>query len=209
MFDRFLSTYRMAGRTDGSTPQPPSSLGQIRGFSEFMDQFAGCTFADGLYRVHTAETSQTLQQLVVEEFPSYRERITCFSYDWLGRQFALDAARREGDEPLVLMLEADTGEAMEIPATFGEFHNTEIIEYADSALATQLFAEWRQRNPDSKPLAYDECAGFQVPLFLGGSDTVDNLAVTNLQVYWSICAQLWRGTLKLPPGATIHEVRIE
>ncbi len=209
MFDRFLSTYRVDGRISGSRLRPPSSLGQIQGFPEFMDQFGGCTFSDGLYRVHTAETSQTLYQLVVEEFPSYRERIACFSYDWLGRQFALDAARREGDEPLVLMLEADTGEALEIPATFSGFHNTEIIEHSDSALATRLLDEWRQRNPDAKPLAYDECVGFKIPLFLGGADTVDNLEVTNLQVYWSICAQLWRGTRTLPPGTTIREVGIE
>jgi hypothetical protein len=174
-----------------------------------MEQFGGCTFNGGLYRVHTAETSEALFGLVAEEFPSFREQITCFGFDWLGRQFALDANRREGAEPLVLMFEADTAKALKIPTTFNQFHDVEIIEYPDPALAIEFFRQWQQANHDSKPLKHEECVGFKVPLFLGGSDTVDNLELTNLQVYWSLTGQLWRATRPLPAGTPIRDVQIE
>jgi hypothetical protein len=32
---------------------------------------------------------------------------------------------------------------------------------------------------------------------------------TNIEVYWSLCAQLWRATRDLPPGPPIGDVKIE
>jgi hypothetical protein len=43
-------------------------------------------------------------------------------------------------------------------------------------------------------------------LFLGGQDVVENLEVSDLEVYWSICGQLRRGALRLPQGTAINEV---
>jgi hypothetical protein len=35
-----------------------------------------------------------------------------------------------------------------------------------------------------------ECIGYRVPLFLGGSDTVENLEKVDLDVYWHLHGQL-------------------
>ncbi len=36
----------------------------------------------------------------------------------------------------------------------------------------------------------DKCAGYKIPLFIGGNDTVDNLELSDIYVYWEICSQL-------------------
>jgi hypothetical protein len=42
----------------------------------------------------------------------------------------------------------------------------------------------------------------------GGKDTVDNLEVIDLEVYWSLCGQLRQGTRNLLPGTSIGQVSI-
>jgi hypothetical protein len=77
------------------------------------------------------------------------------------------------------------------------------------ALAARFFAAWAHANPGQVPLDSGECAGYQVPPFLGGKDTIDNLEVINLEVYWSLCGQLRLGIKRLPTGTTIRQVSID
>lgn len=76
------------------------------------------TFLDGAYRLHRVDDVDHFTSLASTAFPAFADRIECFGADWLGRQFARDRARIAGGEPLVLMLEPGTGEALEIPADF-------------------------------------------------------------------------------------------
>jgi hypothetical protein len=48
--------------------------------------------------------------------------------------------------------------------------------------------------------------GYRVPLFLGGSDTLENLEVTDLDVYWTICGQLRLAAAQLPEGTAIKGI---
>jgi hypothetical protein len=50
------------------------------------------------------------------------------------------------------------------------------------------------------------CVGFRSPLFLGGQDSVDNLELTDLDVYWSLSGQLRLATQDLDEGTVIDEV---
>ena len=130
-----------------------------------------------------------------------------FGYDWLGSQFALDSGRTEDGEPLVLILEPGTGEALQVPQSFAAFHE-QLDDFREPALSAGFFAAWVQANPGQMPLGRDECIGYRLPLFLGGKDTVDNLEVIDLEVYWSFCGQLRQGTRHLPPGTSIGQVSI-
>lgn len=210
MFPRFLTRYRVDARVAGSPVQLPEPLqGDVPDFAEFMTRYSGCTFNGGLYRVHTAETSRAVLPRVIEEFPSRRGRITCFGFDWIGRQFALDTHRPEGQPPLVKMFEADTGDCLEIPADFRQFHESEAVDYPNDVFVADLFRQWRADRPGAPPLSHHEIAGFQVPMFLGGDVAVGNLEVTDMQVHWSLTAQLWRSTRGLPTGTTVGEVGID
>jgi hypothetical protein len=125
--------------------------------------------------------------------------------DLLGRQFAVDSGRLEGGEPLVLLFEPGTGEILEIPYPYVRFHE-QLDELREPALAGSFFDSWEQANPGLLPLGVTQCAGYRVPLFLGGKDVVDNLEVVDLEVYWALSGQLHKGTCVLPPGTSIGQI---
>jgi hypothetical protein len=176
------------------------------GYAELAGRFAGSSFQNGLYRLHDAASGPRAQSLINEAFPSFSARACPFAFDWLGRQFALDDGRKAAGEPLVLLLEPGTGQALEVPMPFSAFHDEELVDYHDAALATGFFVTWAQHNASALPLATNRCVGYRVPLFLGGGDIVDNLEVVDVDVYWSICAQLRQGAMHLPAGTSINEI---
>lgn len=123
---------------------------------------------------------------IAQAFPEFAARAGPFGFDWLGRQFAVALGRMVKGQPLVLFFEPRTDEALEIPVESSGFHDEELIEYTDAALAREFFEMWSAANSDSG----DQCAGYRVPLFLGGSDAVENVELSDLEVYRSICGQL-------------------
>ena len=110
--------------------------------------------------------------------------IKVFGYDWMGRHFAVDT--RNGT---VLLMEPGTGEVLSLPTDFVDFHNTEIVEFSDDCLAAGFFSEWYEASGHYE-LLHSQCAGYKVPLFLNGQDTLDNLEVSDMEVYWEIMAPL-------------------
>ncbi len=85
------------------------------------------------------------------------------------------------------MLEPGTGEALEIPVGFELFHNEELVDYRNEALAAEFFVQWRSTHVGAGPLNAADCVGYKVPLFLGGADAVENLELTDFEVYWDFC----------------------
>ncbi len=157
-----------------------------------MSQFSGCTFNEGIYRLHTQSSGELGNRLAADAFPDFAHRIHCFGFNWLGDQYALDLERREHGESLILMLDPGAGEALEIPATFLKIHDEEMVESPDAALVSNFFESWVAENRHLLPLAPTDCVGYKVPLFLGGEDTIENLEVIDLDVYWTIFGQLRR-----------------
>lgn len=163
-------------------------------------------YLDGAYRLHRIADTERFTALARAAFPAFADRIECFGSDWLGRQFARDRARMERGEPLVLMLDPGAGEALEIPADFTAFHEHELIEEPDAVAAFSFYQEWLSAG--GAPPRYDQCVGYKVPLFLGGADEVANLEVSDLDVYWTISAQLLAKVRGLEPGTAINRVTI-
>jgi hypothetical protein len=160
----------------------------------------------GAYRPHRTEDVDNFTSSAVEAFPEFADRIQCIGADWLGRQFALDQGRIVDGEPQILMLEPGTGEALEIPVGYDDFHNHELIEEADAAVAYTFFKDWLAAG--GKVPAYDQCVGYKVPLYLGGAENTSNLEISDFDVYWSISAQLLAKVRALPPGTKINRVGI-
>lgn len=209
MFTRFLDAFQ---------PEQPRQIARVvwqeprllaaDGYLPLFERFAGCSFEKGLYRLHDATSGPLALSWIVEAFPEFASRACPFGYDWLGRQFAIDTSRQDDGQPLVLLLEPGTGEALEIPLPIGAFHDEELVEYRDAALASGFFDTWAREHPREVPLGRRECVGYRVPLFLGGSDTIDNLELIDLDVYWTTCGQLRRGILQMPEGTSIKDVSI-
>lgn len=175
-----------------------NSIGTV----EFLQNYAGSTFNDGLYRIHKVEEIDKWNAIVGNAFPKLSGFIMCFAYDWLGRHFALDFRRSKNGEPLIIMLEPGIGDVFEIPMTFIMFHENELIEHQDAALAIDFFNNWKQKNKEK--LINSQCVGYKVPLFLGGKDTLENLEVSDMELYWNICRQLLNKVRNLPNGTPIR-----
>jgi T6SS immunity protein Tdi1, C-terminal len=207
MLERFSNAFLSDGREQDTSVWMDERSRRVRGYEELMTAFAGRSFERGLYRIHSAETGAVGQAKATAAFPEFEARVWVFGFDWLGRQAALDFGRISDGQPLVLLLEPGTGEALEIPVGLVEFHEEEIIDYRDEALASVFFAEWVDANPSSIPLGVRQCVGYRVPLFLGGSDTIENLETSDFEVYWDFCGQLLRQSRGLPAETPITRVR--
>lgn len=112
------------------------------GVSSLLTSYGGCSFRNGLYRLHTPTLGARWSALVGEAFPKYRSRVHCFGYDWLGRKFVLDAGQIKDGQAQVLLLDIGFNEALQIPANFSQFHNEELPEYSNEALAESFYLSW-------------------------------------------------------------------
>lgn len=206
MFGRFQDEFRLlpAEQVAGGTWREPRLL-TAAGYEALADRFAGCSFENGLYRLHDDASGPRALTWIAEAFPEFADRACPFGYDWLGRQFAIDTGRQEVGQPLLLLLEPGTGEPLEIPSTFAAFHDEEIVDYRDAALASGFFDTWSHTQGAVVPVPRGSCVGYRVPLFLGGRDDVDNLELVDLDVYWTICGQLRRHTSQLSDGTSIRD----
>ena len=177
-----------------------------KGLTNFVRHYGGVSFNGAVYRVHCGREISHWTGVVEEGFPEFRGRILCFSYDWLGRHFALDRARQGAGECLILMFEPGTGQALEIAGSFRTFHDTELVTYQNEALAAQFYKTWLVSG--GRPPDITECIGYKKPLFLGGKDVVDNLELSDMEVYWSLCSQMLSRTRNLPNGTRIGRIDI-
>jgi hypothetical protein len=112
----------------------------------------------------------------------------------------------ERGESLVLLLEPGTGEALEIPATFTSFHDSELFEHADVAVALSFYRDWLKTGGVAP--TYAQCVGYKRPLYLGGADNVSNLELADFEVYWGLAAQLLAKVRGLPVGTRVANVSI-
>lgn len=172
MFRRFFEFVKM---TDNNN---------IKSVDEFLKVYDGTTFLNGLYRLHRTEDVKKWNAIIHEAFPNLPAEIAVFGYDWLGRNFAVDVVK-----DAVLICEPGTGEVMNTGVNFVDFHNSEIVEYHDACLASEFFDEWQKAN-DHYVLRHEQCVGYKVPLFLNGNDELDNLEVSDMEVYWGIITPL-------------------
>jgi hypothetical protein len=206
MYNAFEKHYDLTQKEGAKSPLQNSRLLKVRGAQELVEKFGGISFFDGAYRVCSGRRVEIATAAFVKGLPQFAHRIVCFGYDWLGRHFAADFGRMESGEPLVLMLEPGTGQALEIPATIVDFHNQELVGFSSYALSLNFYNQWKELHPE--PIGFDECVGYKIPLFLKGSDTIDNLETIDLDVYLEISFQLLNGVKKMPAGATIRKISI-
>lgn len=191
MFNKFAKFFNVENVLEVESNNIELSVNLPKDAKEFLRKFEGNTFAGGLYRIHKLDEIEKWDEIVTEAYPEFRGRIHCFGYDWLGRQFAIDKKRVKNDKPLILMFEPGTADVLEIPCDFEEFHELEIPEYHDACLASSFYKQWRE-EVDNRDIEKSKCVGYKVPLFLGGTDDVSNLELSDIDVYWTICSELIR-----------------
>ena len=205
-FSKFLQIFKC---TDEIGPGDLKLLSMIslNDVREIIEQLGGKTFNDGLYRVFQADEIQAVANVLKDSFMEFSDRLEPFGFDWLGRIFAANKNCLVDDRPQITMIEFGAGEAMQIPCSPIEFHESELIEFADDALSRPFFDQWRSKHLD--PIGHKECVAYKVPLFLGGSDTLDNLEVSDRFIYWNLCGQLREQAMSLDDGQRLGKIKYE
>lgn len=198
-FARFLEHYSADVDAARSTEFDCATIYELLGYrltdyTEFLTEVARSSFAGGLIRFLLPQTDPSIfswnsPEGWVSDWKQWDGRLVVFAYDWLGRQISFDLARREDDEPLISILEPGTGQLLEVPENFHGFIEQEIIDYHDAALASTFHSQWI-KNGNPLPL-FRECVGYKVPLFLGGEDSINNVEISDIDVYVSLCGQYY------------------
>ena len=168
----------------------------VDGYGELARCVAGLPLGGGILRIVSADEGAAATAFLIEGFPEFAGRAVPVAIDWLGRVFAVDRGRPQG----LLLVEPGSGEAFEIDDSFAEFLDRSLVDDPE-LLEVDLYEGWLAAGGPAPPAG--ACIGFKLPLFLGGVGSLDNLELTDLDVYWSLSAQLRRVTRDLPPGTTI------
>ncbi|WP_137861332.1 MULTISPECIES: DUF1851 domain-containing protein [unclassified Sphingomonas] len=203
MFDDFTEAFSQDfDRPSVPLPVRPGDAA----LAELFERFGGVSFNGGIYRVFDPIQLPKYNAMVEEGFPDFAGAVTVFGSDWLGRIFATtsksDIQGRDG----VMMFEPGTASALEIPCNVLTFHDEELVDAPDAALADEFFENWRGSGKPAPRV--NQCVGYIRPLFLGGQDTTANLELIDMEVYWSVSVDLIRQARGLPAGARISGVRI-
>lgn len=198
MFEKFEASFL----SDAPISEKLRATSDDQYVSEIVERFGGQSFNGGLYRVLGVSDVRSWNHTIEAAFPEFKGRIHCFAFDWLGRVFALDGQRQVGNEVGVVMFEPGSGQALEIPCDLWSFHDEEMCNYADAALADDFYQRWLKAGGE-RP-SFRQCIGYKRPLFFGGSDTVENLELVDLDVYWAISAQLISKLRGVPIGSKIN-----
>lgn len=205
MFETFRDVFQPDEREDLTVVQATPRSGDLE-VDQLLEQFGGRSFNQGLYRVISAGAVARWAEGATNAFPRFAGRVTPFGVDWLGRLFVLDSARRVDGMSAVVMLEPGTGQALEVPCDLIAFHDAELCQYREEALAESFYKKWRATGGAAPRIG--QCVGYKRPLFLGGSDTTDNLELVKLEVYWEISTQLLDETRDLPIGTRVNNISI-
>lgn len=178
--------------------RPPGTMpGEV---AELLETIGGMSFSGGLYRLHRLEDIASWNETLATAWSDTRGRVTCFAYDWLGRQFALF------EKAMILQFSAGVLEWVEIPADIKTFHNEILLDLAEPALAVNFYNAWLESG--GKPPRYSECVGYKRPLFLGGDDWVENLEVIDMDVYWTVTAPMIAKARRVGVGGLIGKIEI-
>jgi hypothetical protein len=176
---------------------------RIDGFCELMARHGGSSFNRGLYRLLPVSAIEEWSDLLESAFPEYDGALLPFGYDWKGRFFCAVLRGAESVEPFLCMLDIAEGTAYDIPASFRDFHNLELTNTEDDdPLVADVFDRFLARY--GRPLEPDRCVGYRVPLFIGGENRGENVAVEPLSVYWTLGAQLLAAVSDLPAGTRVE-----
>ena len=179
---KFLKEYRASDRSDPSPWLAPSKLDKKS--IQFLIDYAGTTFNNGLYRLHNRTTGKYSQENAEIAFPDLKDFILVFGFDWQGRQYSFDL----GNPNQILLLDVAEGNYYSVEVNFKTFHDKILIEHKEDTLDLNAFNQWRNLN--NSVILHNECIGYKIPLFLNGKDDLSNMEKIDLDVYWNLNATL-------------------
>lgn len=184
---------------------PPVGLDRADPYEAVIASLGGRSFGRGAFKVFCASDLSKWDEIAKALFTALEDELKVFGYDWMGRIFGLDM--REGpDFGTVVLMDASIVRYYSTGRGLLGFLNEEIPCHSEACLEMRAYEEWVASH-GTVPLL--ECAGYRVPMFLGGNEEVSNMGLLDMEVYWDITTQLWQLARELPDGTKIGNVTLE
>lgn len=174
-------------------------------YRTFVIAFGGMQFGKGLFNVFDKGDLRYWEKNIIQMFPDYKGKFELFGYDWMGRCFAVTSLGE--DEEKILVFDPSTLEVNDISLTFMEFINKAIPASVNEFFSADAFINWY--NANEMELGYLQCMGNKIPLFLGGADELENMELSDMDVYWSILGQTAAKIRGVEEGTVIGEFSLE
>jgi hypothetical protein len=212
LFAPFLEHYPPDHGPRGETPPQLAewAAGRVTGWSELMETYAGCTFHNGLYRLHTEASAIAAGEQIDRRRTYGRVHLDndylSFGFDWIGRQFVIEKNRSPEDEPEVLLVDPLTDETYETNSAFLRFHIHVLVEQSDGTLDSAMFESWTDHHREALPLRSDQIVGYRIPLSLGGKHELSNLVLVDAELELELNRQIDEQIRDLPEGTPIKSV---
>jgi hypothetical protein len=201
---KFFSKYSVSHDL-GNTPRPgvlpPFVTGDAAGC---IDELGGKTFNAGVYRVYRWADIEIATKRVCSMFPALTGSIFVFAADWLGQQFAINAKQIVNGVPTVVFYNFGIPDCSYTDTDIYTFHTHEMVDCPNDAVAEGYFKSWQEFAP--APISPGQCVGYKIPLFLGGKDVLENLNLSDMDVYLSVCRDLYYAVRNLPEGTPVDDV---
>lgn len=192
MFNKFLTQY-------GVTTQAESlMLGDIKFNLNSEDEidvvalfscFNGASFNDGELRIVDANNIRQWQENILKIFDIGVETTVPLAYDWLGRIFCFQVATPENPRHIKMYVPYSAN-SFEIPCSLEDFFNNVLINNREAAIEAALFSHFK-KSLKFHSLPNNKCVGLIKPTFLGGDLSIENMEISDIEVYWDILGQIF------------------
>ena len=180
-FDRFVNHFEKPYDVNRESQLTNGFTCSNSELSALFELLGGSSYGNGIYKIFSSSQITAWNLTITDAFPIYNEVIP-FGYDWLGRIFACKTSKQ------IIRLDPGVGDVINIPTSIVDFHNIELVDYTNDALSSLFYNDWLQAGGTHPAIL--SCIGYKVPLFLGGTDKVENLENIDLDVYWSFNGQM-------------------
>lgn len=181
-------------------PPPGAVLDMVDDTSTPLAENAGATFSHGLFRFHNQQLYDDILPILRETYPG--DDMQPFAFDWMGRQFAW----RDRDK--IVIYDVGWNDRLVADCSMEEFFAEILPNEVEDLLRLNLWHAWQERTGATE-IAYSDCVGYKVPIFLGGDDAADNLELTEMVPHWKLVSQLASQVRELPEGTDISSIQLE
>jgi len=186
--NRFFSEYTITKAVACETPLLNDSVATLE-----IVRLATGVYNDGLYVILCREEAAQLTKLIEAVFPTAAGSVTAFAADWMGRVFATDTSILDPRRmATVTCFDFAEPSSFATDASFVDFHDSTAVDMKSELFNLMQFQGWAASNP--LPSDGSSCVGYRIPLFLGGTDSQDNMELGDRSVYIHLLAQLWQSS---------------
>lgn len=196
----FLDVFEL---DEGSEPLVAGAQPRVQGTAgeAVLAMIGGRSFNLGTFRTFTSEDAVQWNATIGGIFPALRGAIFCVGFAWNGRIIAETLLDRGDIERGVTIVDPGTADCLNAPVDIVTFLNDVLCDGAEDVLEAATYFEWL--NSGESPVGHDECVGYDVPLFLGGEASFDNMSISDLGVYWNVSGELIRAYLDGEDGDAV------